>query len=83
MDNNLENQEKPQTDPEEPVFYKNKNIFDYIFEKIIKYKNTALYKFIYNHPKVSVSILILWGIIIMFVFGYFIYTLYKLSSASA
>jgi hypothetical protein len=58
----------------------NKNFFDFLCEKLTKYKNTAFYKFIYNHPIASIAFLILWGVVIIIIFFYFIFTLYKLSS---
>jgi hypothetical protein len=79
MENKFDNMEKPRPDPIDQLHSNDKNIFDYISEKVIKYKNTSFYQFVYKHPMISVSILILWGVVIIGMFFYFILTLIKLS----
>jgi hypothetical protein len=73
------NSKEKKQQPQEQDLYNNKNIFDYVCEIILKYKDTAFYKFIYKHPIVSITILIIWGVVIIFMFFFFIFTLYKLS----
>ncbi len=43
---------------------------------VIKYKDTKIYQFIYNHPKGSIAFLIIWGLIILKLLIYFMYKLH-------
>lgn len=45
-----------------------------IFYFIMKFKNTGIYKLIYGHPRISISILVMAGISIIYFFVNFIIT---------
>jgi hypothetical protein len=77
MGKKFNNKEKTRQSEERGLY--NKNIFDYVCEKIVPYKDTAFYKFIYKHPILSITILIIWGVVIILMFFLFIYTLFNLS----
>jgi hypothetical protein len=62
--------------PSKQKFDDKKSIIYQINEIVIKYKDTKTYKFIYNHPKISVAILIIWGIAILALLFYFIYKMH-------
>lgn len=46
--------------------------FDKIFTIIIQYKDTSLFKWVYNHPGIAMGIVALWGILIIIMFMWFV-----------
>jgi hypothetical protein len=59
--------------------FNKKNIFDYVSERIMEYKNTPFYRYIYKHPILSITFVIIWGVVIIFMFFYFLFTLYQIA----
>ena len=45
-----------------------------IFNFIMKFKNTGVYKVIYRHPRISIAILVMAGVSIIYFFVNFIIT---------
>ena len=39
---------------------------------IMKYSKTALYKWVYNHPQISIFILVVFALIILYIFVTFV-----------
>lgn len=39
---------------------------------IIQYKETALFKWVYNHPGIAMGLVALWGILIVVMFMWFV-----------
>lgn len=58
----------------------NENIFDSFFSFIIKYKNTKIYQFVYNHPRFAINILIFLGMSIIMIFVKILIRLYNISN---
>mgnify|MGYP001024865133 CR=1 FL=1 len=54
---------------------KKSTLFDRVFALIIQYKETALFKWVYNHPGIAMSIVALWGIVIIVMFMWFMISL--------
>jgi hypothetical protein len=79
MKNKSDNQGTSWPDLDVKVRYKKDNSFMYLNQKISKYKNLKLYKAIYDHPFFSMTVLILWGVIILILFVTILFTLYKKS----
>ena len=44
-----------------------------IFNYIMKFSNSGIYKLIYRHPKISIAILVLMAILILYIFIGFVY----------
>ena len=51
---------------------KKSTAFDKIFAIIIQYKETSLFKWVYNHPGIAMGIVALWGILIVIMFMWFV-----------
>ena len=58
----------------------NENIFDSFFSIIIKYKNTKIYQFVYNHPRFAINILIFIGLVILMMFVKILIRIYNIAN---
>jgi hypothetical protein len=54
---------------------KKATLFDKVFTVIIQYKETSLFRWIYNHPGIAMGAVALWGIIIIVMFMWFVISL--------
>lgn len=55
---------------------KNKStLFDKVFTLIIQYKETSVFRWVYNHPGLAMGLVALWGILIVVMFMWFIISL--------
>ena len=54
---------------------KKSTLFDKVFTLIIQYKETSLFKWVYNHPGIAMGIVALWGILIVVMFMWFVISL--------
>ncbi len=54
---------------------KKSTLFDKVFTLIIQYKETALFKWVYDHPGIAMGIVALWGVCIIIMFMWFVISL--------
>lgn len=54
---------------------KKSTLFDKVFTIIIQYKETSLFKWVYNHPGIAMGLVALWGILIVVMFMWFVISL--------
>jgi len=54
---------------------KKSTLFDKVFTLIIQYKETFLFRWVYNHPGIAMGLVALWGILIVVMFMWFVISL--------
>lgn len=54
---------------------KKSTLFDKVFTIIIQYKETSIFKWVYNHPGIAMGLVALWGILIVGMFLWFVISL--------
>lgn len=62
---------------EEKIVY-NPAFSNSIFEFIIQYKDTKIFQWVHRHPRLSILIIVIWGIIILSMFFVFLYRIMSL-----
>ncbi|MGQ9843485.1 MAG: hypothetical protein ACUVRK_07945 [Spirochaetota bacterium] len=54
---------------------KKSTLFDKVFTLIIQYKETSVFRWVYNHPGLAMGLVALWGILIVVMFMWFVISL--------
>ncbi len=49
-----------------------KTTFDHVFDIIIQYRNSRLFRWVHNHPGLAMAIVALWGMLIIIMFILFV-----------
>ena len=47
-------------------------MFDHVFDIIIQYRNSRVFKWVYDHPGLAMGIVALWGMLIVIMFILFV-----------